>query len=288
MLKRLLRKAVGSVQNWIAEPDIIADPRYGLGKLCAYPSLNAAVYRIADRLGRQQRPCYTWGMVYAAHLAKTLGMPRVSAIELGVAGGNGLLAMDRTVEMVEEACGVELEVYGFDTGAGLPKPADHRDLPNLYRFGDFPMDFERLTARLKRAQLKLGLVEETVAGFLDSRPAPIGFISFDLDFYSSTRQAMPMLEADADLLLPRIYCYFDDVMGFTFSEHNGERLAISEFNADHEMRKISPIYGLRYFVGRRWAHEEWVEKFYLAHNFDHPLYGEYDGLAGGGRIDLPE
>lgn len=27
--------------------------------------------------------------------------------------------------------------YGFDTGKGLPKPQDYRDLPNLYRESAF-------------------------------------------------------------------------------------------------------------------------------------------------------
>jgi hypothetical protein len=68
-------------------------------------------------------------------------------------------------------------------------------------------------------------------------------------------------------------------MGFTFSEYNGERLAIADFNASHSMRKISPIYGLRYFLPKRYAQGLWPEQFYMAHIFDHELYGWKDGLV---------
>jgi hypothetical protein len=35
--------------------------------------------------------------------------------------------------------GVKIDVYGFDTGKGLPPPRTYRDHPELYRQGDFPM-----------------------------------------------------------------------------------------------------------------------------------------------------
>jgi hypothetical protein len=44
------------------------------------------------------------------------------------------------------------------------------------------------------------------------------------------------------ILLPldfaRIHCYFDDIVGFTFSEYTGERLAITEFNNAHQMKRF--------------------------------------------------
>lgn len=70
-------------------------------------------------------------------------------------------------------------------------------------------------------------------------------MSIDLDLYSSTVHALRVLDADQSLLLPRIHCYLDDITGLTCGDYNGERLAVSDFNASHEMRKISPIYRLR-------------------------------------------
>jgi hypothetical protein len=250
--------------------------------------INALVVDIANELGPGQRPHYTWGMAHGAYLAQQLGIPRISVIELGVAGGNGLVALDQAAARVEKALGVEIDVFGFDSGAGLPKPQDYRDLPNLWSPGDFPMDEAALRQRLQRAQLFLGLVEETIPAFLQSRPAPLAFISFDLDLYSSTVAALPLLEAEPELLLPRIHCYLDDILGFTFADFNGERLAIAEFNANHPQRKISPIYGARFYVPPRYSNAIWVEKLYLAHILDHPRYGDYDGLVRRPRMDLQD
>lgn len=283
LLRKIMRKSYRSLQSWLQEPP---PPRPPQQDRFAYPMLNALVVDIANELGPHQRPHYTWGMAHGAYLAQQLGIPRISVIELGVAGGNGLVALDQAAALVEKALGVEIDVFGFDSGTGLPKPQDYRDLPNLWAPGDFPMDEAALQQRLQRAQLFLGLVEETIPTFLQSRPAPLAFISFDLDLYSSTVAALPLLEADPDLLLPRVQCYLDDILGFTFAEFNGERLAVAEFNARHPQRKISPIYGARFYVPPPYSNAIWVEKLYMAHILDHPRYGDYDGLVRRPRMDL--
>ena len=283
LLKRGLRKAARVARNWLAEPTPAPSP--GQSRF-AYAEINAIVEHIAATLGPVQRPAYAWGVVQAAHLAKHLGVERVSALELGVAGGNGLVALDRIAPLVEDALGVGVEVYGFDSGRGLPKPKDWRDLPNLWSAGDFPMDEAALRGRLQRAKLILGLVADTIPTFLQENPAPIGFISFDLDLYTSTKQAFALLEAEPARLLPRIHCYMDDILGFTFADFNGERLAMAEFNVEHETRKFSPIYGLRFYVPPRHFNAMWVEKFYMLHILDHPLYSAYDGLVRRPRMDL--
>ena len=251
-----------------------------------YPWLNSIFKKLLNEGGGALRPQYTWGVLHATYLAKTIGIKRISAIEFGVAGGNGLISLERIAEKVEKVFSVDIDVYGFDTGSGLPKPKDYRDLPNLWRKSAFPMDEEILKRRLKKAQLILGLVENTIPSFISSNPAPVAFISFDLDYYSSTKQAFKLLEADQSLLLPRIHCYFDDIMGFAYSDYTGERLAVLEFNASHTKRKISPIYGLKYFLPAPYDRDQWSELIYMAHIFDHDLYGHYDGLVklhvGGG------
>jgi hypothetical protein len=197
-----------------------------------------------------------------------------------VAGGAGLLALERIAEKLEELpdVGVGVDVYGFDTGKGLPQPEDYRDCPNLWAGGFYAMDKVQLEARLRRARLHLGLISETVPAFLQTSFSPVAFISFDVDLYTSTRDALNILEAPHEKLLPRIHCYFDDIIGFSFSDYNGERLAIAEFNERQTRRKLSPIYGLKHFVPPGQANRMWVEVFYLAHFFDHPLYAHPDQL----------
>jgi len=78
-------------------------------------------------------------------------------------------------------------------------------------------------------------------------------------------------------LLPRVQCYLDDILGYTFGDCNGERLAIAEFNAEHANRKFSQVYGLRCLVSPEQMNEQWTEKMYLAHLMDHPRYADDDG-----------
>lgn len=250
----------------------------------AYPEINALFVRIIRKTG--VRPPYLWGSLHGAFLAKTLGIAAVSLIEFGVAGGNGLLDLDQIAQALEAYLGVQAVVYGFDTGRGLPAPADIRDCPNLFSGGDYPMDVARLDARLQRTELVLGNVADTIAPFLRRGPSPVAFISFDLDLYSSTAQALRLFEGDVDVVLPRVPCYFDDITGFTYAEFNGERLAIHEFNERNRLRKVSPIYSLSHYVPRRCVQDLWVEKMHLTHILDHPLYAKPDGLTRVARKDL--
>jgi len=222
-----------------------------------------------------EREHYAWGAINATDLAYQLSLDRICLAEFGVASGNGLTSLERIAIKLEEIYGIEIEVHGFDMGTGLPEIKGYRDLPNLWSEGNFPMDIDQLQSKLKKAQLHLGNVSNTVSKFIESSPPPLAFVSHDLDLYSSTIDAFQLFEAGEDLLLPRVHIYFDDIMGFTYSKFNGERLAIEEFNAKHVMRKIDQIYRLDFFLGRRTF---WDESIYLLHIFDHPLYAKRDGL----------
>jgi hypothetical protein len=101
----------------------------------------------------------------AGRAANEFGIDHVSMIEFGLAGGNSLLALERLAGVVEAHFPVAIDMYWFETGRGLPRPVDARDLPNLWTEGAFPMDAERQQSRLTRAQLVFGLVEKT-------KPAP--------------------------------------------------------------------------------------------------------------------
>ena len=120
------------------------------------------------------------------------------------------------VAEVSATLGVKCHVYGFDTGAGLPEVTHIRDLPQLYKRGDYRMDFTELKTRLRpETQLVLGNVSETLGGFLATAHPAVGFVSMDLDLYTSTRDAMNLFRDAAPLThcLPRVVCYLDDIMG---------------------------------------------------------------------------
>ena len=275
VLRRVIKPVASRIRNLLDEDLTVPDFSK---EVTAYSWLNWLLDTGVREAHGGLAPSYTWALLHTGHVAKTLGMRRISAIEFGVAGGNGLLALENAAELVKQKMGIEVDVYGFDTGVGLPRPLDYRDLPNLYPEGEYRMDVDKLKKRLKHARLVLGLVEETVPKFLLSHPAPIGFMSIDVDYYTSTVEILKVLECGQNLLMPRIHCYFDDILGMTFSEYTGERLAIAEFNNSHQMRKISPLFGLKHFLREPYSNQPWCEQMYMAHIFDHDLYGRSDGL----------
>ncbi|HEX2418813.1 MAG TPA: hypothetical protein VHJ83_11935 [Micromonosporaceae bacterium] len=222
-------------------------------------------------------PQYGYGVLQAVTLAQRLGVPAISALELGVAGGNGLVVLERLAEELGRESNVHVLTVGFDLGTGMPPPLDHRDNPYIWQRGFFTMDEGRLRSRLTQARLVIGDIAETGPSFMASGAPPIGFISFDLDYYSSTVSAMRgLIEDDLDRYLPRVLCYFDDTVGphdEMHSEFTGELLAIREFNNQHTDRKIAKINGLRSkFPGEV---DPWVEGIYVLHLFSHPRYNDY-------------
>lgn len=286
MLKRIVRAFIRRIRTW-AEDGSEPDPVWWLQSDFVSDHINYHL-RQMRKTRPSLRPHFAWGVLSAAYLAKILGQSRISIVEFGVAGGNGLVELEQIADQVSPVYGVKIDVFGFDTGVGLPEPLDYRDLPNLYRASGYRMDEAKLRGRLKRARLILGNVSDTIDAFMDSAPAPIGFVSVDVDLYSSTMAAFKLFDGDPTRLLPRVYCYLDDVLGETFSEFTGERLAVTEFNAAHPMRKISPIFGLRYSLHEPHQMEAWPDQMFIAHLFDHELYGRYTAPSrdAGGWTEL--
>jgi hypothetical protein len=214
------------------------------------------------------RPHYGHCLYEAAKLAARLGYPSISAIEFGCGGGNGLLNAEMHISELEKLFPVKFELYGFDLGEGLPSPKDYRDFPHYFRPGNYRMDAQRLSQKLTRAKLVIGNVEETSRTFFgEYQPAPIGCIFHDLDFYSSTRDAFTLFDADHRHFLPRVFMYFDDIDGdntWLVNEFTGELLAISEFNRDHASQKIA--------INRAMKMYGWGNQIYIYHDFQHPKY----------------
>src|SRR5438309_99584 len=76
----------------------------------------------------------------AAKLAWLLKYPRISVIEFGCGGGNGLLNAEMHITEVMKIFPVDIELYGFDMGSGLPQPRDYRDMPYYFQSGLYKMD----------------------------------------------------------------------------------------------------------------------------------------------------
>jgi hypothetical protein len=212
-----------------------------------------------------------YGILKAADQAKALGISRVSLVEFGVAAGAGLMNMAEIAAKVTRATGVQFSLYGFDTGAGLPLPRDYRDHPDLYQQGECGMDVAALRKALPaNAQLVLGDLADTVGPFIRalSPREPIGYVSVDVDYYSSTVSALRMLAASAEKYLPVTVMFFDDVNNERHTSACGELLAIDEFNRTHRMRQIERHQFLE--NSRVFRRADWIKHIYYLHVLDHP------------------
>ena len=134
------------------------------------------------------------------------------------------------------------------------------------------MDQEKLRGRLRKASLVIGPVDETVPKWIENCTTPIGFVAFDLDYYSSTKAALQVFNGAASTHLPRVICYLDDLACTDIGVMNryvGVYAAVDEFNEQFDDRKLCPIEKLR---NNRPCWEIWQERMYGFHNFSHELY----------------
>jgi hypothetical protein len=221
------------------------------------------------------RPHYGHCIFESAQLATRLGYPRISVLEFGCGGGNGLMSAESHIAEVMKLFPVEVELYGFDTGTGLPPLEDYRDYAHYFKPGQYVMDPATVRNKLKRGKLVLGNVKDTCKTFFSEfDPAPIGCIFHDLDFYSSTRDAFTLFEADSSHFLPRIFMYFDDIIGnntWLASEFAGESLAIEEYNEMQTTRKIAKNRA----IPRDYPDQRWKDQIYVHHDFAHPNYNTF-------------
>jgi hypothetical protein len=258
--------------------DLVFDPfpiRTFATRVVKKLSIGSYEYRL--RIGAVERPHYGYCVYHAARLASRLGYPRISILELGVAGGRGLVNLEYHAEEVERLFPVGIDIYGFDTGRGLPQSQDYRDLPYHWKAGFYKMDVAALQTRLHRARLVMGDIGETSKNFFQKHdPSPVAAIFYDLDYYSSTKAALTMLDAGESHYLPRVFCYFDDTTGSEselYSDYVGERLAINEFNESHRSIKFGMPYHL---LGRKFV-EPWHHKVRIGHFFSHPRFNDFVG-----------
>lgn len=212
------------------------------------------------------RPNYLEGILAAADQAKRQGIKAISAYEFGVAGGNGLLAMSEMAELVQKETGVTVRVYGFDAGSGLPEVVgDYRDHPDQWQPGDYPMNESELRKRMKpNTTLIIGQISRTLPEHIPTIAEPIGFVSVDVDLYSSARDVLRMFNLPGRRMLRRVFMYFDDI-DFVFNhKFAGELLAIDEFNAASDNVKIDRWHGIQ--KHRPFPENAWLQRMYIAHD----------------------
>jgi hypothetical protein len=134
------------------------------------------------------------------------------------------------------------------------------------------MDEAKLRKQLRPGtQLVIGDVRQTVQNLMHA-PDPIGFVAFDLDYYSSTMPAFAAFDLPHSTRLPRVYCYFDDILYPEFACYNpwtDELCAVREFNEERKEVKLCPLHLLRWM---RPHPAPWNDQIYVLHDFRHHLY----------------
>ncbi|HEV2593864.1 MAG TPA: hypothetical protein VGU01_01530 [Sphingomicrobium sp.] len=235
-----------------------------------------------------ERPHYAYCMLGAARLAKRLGIDRISAVEFGVAGGNGLKFMCEFAQEVRRATGVTVDCIGFDSGKGMPEPQGREDLPYWFRAEQYKMEVADLKSRVPQAKLILGDIADTILSFAErERPAPIGAIMNDVDYFSSTMATLKLFEqakASPEMFLPRLFMYFDDIIGSDtemYGPFNGQLAAINAFNAQQEDCKIHLNQNLLPL-----SHLSFRYQIYYTHLLTHPDYSRY--IGGDQQLGLEE
>jgi hypothetical protein len=104
--------------------------------------------------------------------------------------------------------------------------------------------------------------------------APIGCMLHDLDFYSSTRDALTLSDRASSYFLPRVFVYFDDIVEddvWLPNEFTGELLAINEFNQNHRSNKICKNrFGLK-----RYPNSWRSDQMHIYHDFERPRFNDF-------------
>ena len=217
------------------------------------------------------RPHYAFCLFMSANLASQLGYKKISALEFGCWECEGLLDLEHFAFEIEKIFNIEIEIYGFDGGEGLPKPNNYKD--RLYQFssGEMKLSKNSCVAQLKKSKLILGNFKETVPNFInENKHAPIATVFNDADYFYSTKESLEVLKNKNNL--PKVFLYFDD-LNFS-SSYTGELGAINDFNLNNE-NKIEKIPELAETMALYW--KKWnflATRFYLYHNFNHKKYDE--------------
>lgn len=239
-----------------------------------FPASDLICFDVLDR------PHYAYGLLVAFDEAKKLKHKQITVIELGVGDGGGFKSLCAAATLLTREFGIECDIIGFDTGQGLPAPQGYRDHPEIWSAGHFIPDKRQLAAQLPaNARVIYGDVRETVPRFCSAlQPSkPIGFVSLDLDYYSSTKKALDIFLSAPENYLPAVLVYVDDIERLlTYNSYGGEMLALTEFNQEHRYRKIErkPVR-----VDRKPKY--WHRQIYCCHILDHPVRNSTSNLLGG-------
>lgn len=225
-------------------------------------------YRSKIKYDLVPRQPYAFGVDEAFRIGSLEGVSKIVLVEFGVASGAGLFNLQRIASKLSQIYGIDYEVIGFDTGEGMPEPVDYRDHPEKYHHGDFPPLSLDINDLPEKTRVFYGDVGETIVHLSNilSNSTRLGFISIDVDYYSSTVKALNVCHIAQNNLISRVVMYLDDVNNIDHNPYCGELLAVNEFNEAQTLRKISKMTQLGNW--RFFKNALWIDQMYFLHVFD--------------------
>ncbi|CAB4181883.1 Macrocin-O-methyltransferase [uncultured Caudovirales phage] len=96
-------------------------------------------------------------------------------LEFGVASGG-------TINEISHHCD---KVYGFDSFKGLP------EIWRTYEIGTFQCEVPTVP---ENVEFVIGLIQDTIDGFMNDHPEDVSFIHIDVDIYSATKCVLSKLK----------------------------------------------------------------------------------------------
>lgn len=239
------------------------ESRHNIDQILIGPIFNNISQNIKNGNLNIGRHTYAEGLALGVRQALHCGYEKIIAIEFGVAEGGGLLDLCTSAQFYRNLFNLDIQVFGFDSGEGLPEPKDYRDHPEIWKKNQYKMSNSQiLKDKLPSfCQLILGNVDETLPEFIKQiNDEKICFVALDFDYYTSTKSALKLFESDKNIYIPAVAIYVDDVFGLiTYNPWCGAEGAINEFNEKHLHRKI------------HFRKDYNIPHFYTCQILDHPM-----------------
>jgi len=94
------------------------------------------------------RPHYETMLLESCTEAKKLAYNEVSILELGIAGGNGILSLEKYKKNIENITDVKINIYGLDSGEGMPTSDNKADAIFLTKEGSYKIDKKKNRSKI--------------------------------------------------------------------------------------------------------------------------------------------
>ena len=247
--------------------------------------LRVALLKYLSLKFKQFRPHYETILLETCLEAKKLRYEEITVLELGVAGGNGIISLEKYKKKIEALYDIKINIYGFDSGEGIPPSNSKFDLPFHWKQGDFTTD-KNLLEKNTKSKIIYGDIRDSIDEFVKYKPKNIIAIFFDMDLYTSTKNFLNQIDKIQEYLAPRVYCYFDDIFNpnHWINKDVGEQLAIEEFNIENKNLKI----GLAPDSVNDFKFPLAKGQLFMLNHFDHPDYRKYIGFEGEDTLSIKD